>query len=306
LRSRELYPGWAHKLEALTGLNPEYWPCGILSPVYAEDGACDSLALHEHYPAANRQWLNQSAIHQHQPGLSSQVVGGWWYPEDAQVDNRSLAQVLWAAAKQLGVQLCEGIAVDGLRYQQNRVVGVETTAGGWQAEQYLLATGAWSSELLPVPVVPRKGQMLSVRVPREGQEVQPLRQVLFGTQIYIVPRHDGRIVIGATSEDVGFTPNNTPAGIQSLLGAAMKLYPEIRDFPTQEFWWGFRPATPDEWPILGPSSWANLTLATGHYRNGILLAPVTAALITNLILHQKFDPLLTHFHWERFGGMGAA
>ncbi|MHC5729364.1 MAG: FAD-dependent oxidoreductase, partial [Nostoc sp.] len=156
----------------------------------------------------------------------------------------------------------------------------------------------WSNELLPLPVRPKKGQMLSVRIPEFVPELS-LKRVLFGQDIYIVPRRD-RLIIGATSEDVGFIPDNTPEGIQTLLQAAIRLYPQLKHYPIQEFWWGFRPATPDELPILGTSHCQNLTLATGHYRNGILLAPVTAALIADFILEQKSDPLLADFHYSRF------
>ncbi len=302
LRSRALYPAWIDKLEALTGLNSGYWPCGILAPVFAEEIASGVASPDQPQLTGESQWLDRVAIHQHQPGLSPQVAGGWWFPQDAQVDNRALAQVLWAAAVQLGVELCEGVTVEAIHQQSKQVVRIETSVGNWQAEQYVLATGAWSAQLLPVPITPRKGQMLSVRVPTDSlqAEAQPLQQVLFGTQIYIVPRQDGRIAIGATSEDVGFTPHNTPAGIQSLLAQAFRLYPELQDFPTEEFWWGFRPATPDECPILGLGPCDNLIFATGHYRNGILLAPITAALLAGLILEQKTDPLLQHFSWQRF------
>jgi glycine/D-amino acid oxidase-like deaminating enzyme len=153
---------------------------------------------------------------------------------------------------------------------------------------------------LDIPVYPIKGQMLSVCVPEDCGVMQPLRTVLFGTGIYIVPRQDGRIIIGATSENVDFTPGNTPAGMQSLLAGAIKLYPELENYPILEFWWGFRPATTDELPILGASVWDNLTLAAGHYRNGILLAPVTAKLLADLIWNQKSDPLLAAFHYSRF------
>lgn len=291
LRSRSLYPEWIRKLESLTGLEAGYWPCGILAPVLAEDRASQSIS------SESQQWQDQVAIHQQQPGLSPDVIGGWWFSKDAQVNNRALGRILWTAAQELGVNLQEGVTVEAIHHHQEQVSEVQTSAGEWHAQQYILATGAWSRELLPVPVMPRKGQMLSVRVPALKQ---PLQQVLFGDHIYLVPRQDGRIVIGATVEDVGFTTGNTPGGIHSLLTAAIALYPPLQDFPLQEFWWGFRPATPDENPILGPSPYQNLTLATGHYRNGILLAPVTAALLTEFILHQKVDPLLADFHWQRF------
>ncbi|MFN6477835.1 glycine oxidase ThiO [Nostoc sp. DedQUE07] len=315
-RSRALYPDWTRKLEELTGLNTGYRACGILAPVFEEAGEQGSStsatlsdqgageqrsrgeSLSSSSPSSPSYWLNKEAIHQYQPGLGAEVVGGWWYPEDAQVDNQALAHVLRTAAESIGVELKDGITVEGFLQQQGQVVGVQTNAGIIRAAHYVLASGAWSNELLPLPVLPRKGQMLSVRIPEVSQEL-PLKRVLFGQDIYIVPRRD-RLVIGATSEDVGFMPNNTPEGIQKLLQAAIRLYPQLKHYPIQEFWWGFRPTTPDELPILGTSHCQNLTFATGHYRNGILLAPVTAALIANLILEQKSDPLLADFHYSRF------
>ena len=141
---------------------------------------------------------------------------------------------------------------------------------------------------------------MSVMVPPAQLANLPLQQVLFGEEIYIVPRRDGRITIGATSEDVGFSPHNTVAGVNQLLTNAVRLFPALQDFPVQQFWWGFRPATPDESPILGHSAYTNLTLAAGHYRNGVLLTPITARLIADLVWHQQTDKLLTAFSWERF------
>jgi len=296
LRSRALYPDWTRKLEEFTGLACGYWPCGILAPVYSIEHPKHSNGDGE----AVQEWLDRDAIELYQPGLGSEVVGGWWYPEDAQVDNRALAQALLTAAQSLGVDLKEGITVEAIQQQQRRVIGVQTSYGIIRAAHYILATGAWSHELMPVPVHPRKGQMLSLRVPEANHNSLYGNKVLFGSDIYIVPRRDRRIIIGATSEDVGFTPDNTPGGIQLLLQQAIRLYPQLQHYSIQEFWWGFRPATPDELPILGSSPCQNLTFATGHYRNGILLAPITATLIADLISNQKSDPLLEHFHYSRF------
>ncbi|MFB2837536.1 glycine oxidase ThiO [Floridanema evergladense] len=287
LQSRSIYPDWIRKLEEITGFETGYWSCGILAPVYH---AGEQLLT-------DKFWLNQEEIQQHQPGLSSEIVGGWWYPDDGQVDNRALAHVLWMAAQQLGIEVLEGVAVTEFVRENGRIKYVKTAVGDWQAERYVLATGAWSQELLPIPVYPKKGQMLSLRV---CSSPQPLNQVLFGDETYIVPRKDGRIVIGATSENVGFTPENTAAGIQQLLSGATRLYPPLKNLPILEFWWGFRPATPDELPILGTSAYENLTLATGHYRNGILLAPITALLIADLLEKQSANSLLGHFHYTRF------
>ncbi len=293
-RSLALYPDWIRKLEDLSGDNAHYWSCGILAPLFTEPTDLSAANPRQ----VNRIWLDRSAIHLSQPGLSPDVMGGWWYPDEGQVDSRALMQVLHHTAELLGVEIREGIAVTAIQQQQGQVVSVRTAAGDWQAGHYVLATGAWTPELLPVPVQPRKGQMLSVKVPQV--EGLPLHRVLYGEQSYIVPRQDGRIVIGATSESVGFTPNNTAGGIQTLLNGALRLYPSLRDYAIQECWWGFRPMTPDELPILGPSLCENLTLATGHHRNGILLTPITAQLIADRIWHQSVDPLLKSFSWERF------
>jgi thiazole synthase len=311
LRSRLLYPEWTRKLEELSGEPTGYWPCGILAPIYKNQGLGEFVITpSSDIPSLDcpAEWLDQDAINLCQPGLSSEVVGGWWYPEDAQVDNRALVRALWTAAESLGVDVRDGVTVEGIQQHQRSVVGVQTSAGVNRAEHYVLATGAWSNELLPIPVCPKKGQMLAVRVPDINYSNLPLQRVLYGSDIYIVPRRESRsetlrerrIVIGATSESVGFTPYNTPAGIQALLERAIRLYPQLQHYPIQEFWWGFRPATPDELPILGSSPCQNLTLATGHYRNGILLAPITAVLIADLISEQKSDPLLNHFNYSRF------
>lgn len=290
-RSRDLYPEWTRKLEEISGLSADYWSCGFLAPTYTprENPELEEASLSPAY------WLEGDAIHRHQPGLGSDVMGGWWFPEDAQVDNRSLARSLLVAVRELGITLKEDVTVEGILQKQGRVMGVQTSAGVEIAQHYVLATGAWSNDLLPIPVFPKKGQMLAVRMPELN-----LKRVLFGVETYIVPRRNGRIIIGATSEDAGFHGGNTPQGIQTLLDRAIRLYPALAHAEIEEFWWGFRPATPDELPILGASHCENLTLATGHHRNGILLAPITATLLADWILDRQADPLLAHFDLRRF------
>ena len=307
LRSRQMYPEWTRQLAQISGLAIEYWPCGILAPVLAgQTSEIDREPARE--PAKSRvsisssgipaYWMDGDAVREYQPGLGADVTGGWWFPEDGQVDNQLLARSLWVAAQKLGVNLEEGSAVESIERQDGKVVGVRTRDGIDRADIYILATGAWLEELLPVPVFPKKGQMLSVRVP-QGEDL-PLQRVLFGPGTYIVPRRNGQMIIGATSEDVGFTPGNTPSGMKGLLDRAIRMYPVLENYPIEEFWWGFRPATPDELPILGASDWRNLTLATGHYRNGILLAPICAKLLADSILDGKTDPLLETFSARRF------
>ncbi len=287
LASRDLYPEWINKIESISGLDPGYWQCGILAPYY-------------HQTCAGMDWLDRSTIHQHQAGLNPEIVGGYWYPADGQVDNRALMRSLLTACHHLEIDLRDRAQVTNIHRQQGQVTHLATTQGDMSAEHYILTTGAWSQQLLAIPVVPRKGQMLSVMIPPARRANLPLQQVLFGEEIYIVPRLDGRIIVGATSENVGFTTHNTLEGIKQLTTNALKLFPQLQDFPLHEAWWGFRPATPDELPILGASADANLTLATGHYRNGILLTPITARLIADLVWHDRSDSLLPAFSWQRF------
>ncbi|MEO0838994.1 MAG: glycine oxidase ThiO [Cyanobacteria bacterium J06643_5] len=318
-RSLYLYPDWTRKLSEITGLDTGYWGCGILAPVFGAEGAggvegargeniissSTSVTISSGSSPSSpssAQWLDKQTIHQYQPGLSKEVIGGWLYPDDAQVDNRALFQTLLNAAENLGVEIQEGIAVKGIIQQHGEVKGLQTDAGTLCADKYVLATGAWSNELFPLPVRPIKGQMLSFKAPLETKDLS-LNRVLFGEDIYIVPRRDGRIIIGATCEQVGFTPGNTPVGIQALLQAAIRLYPQLQNYPIEEFWWGFRPTTPDELPILGKSWCKNLIFATGHHRNGILLTPITAKLVADVVLEEteeKSDSLLNHFHYSRF------
>lgn len=301
LKSLSLYPNWIRTIEDQSGRSTSYWPCGILAPVYASPSSSSSSpSLSSPTPSA--QWFDQSTIHAVQPDLSAEVIGGWWHPDDGQVDNRELHDALWAAAEAMGVILKSGIQVDAIQQAHGRVAAIQTASEVWTADHYVLATGAWTPDLLPVPIQPVKGQMLAVRLPTQVSALMPLKRVLYGEQIYIIPRQDGRIIIGATVETVGFTPHNTPAGLQSLLREAIRLYPPIGNLPIEECWWGFRPGSPDQWPILGASSCENLTLATGHHRNGILLAPATALLIADWISSRASSDLLSAFSWERFGG----
>ncbi|MEM8777308.1 MAG: glycine oxidase ThiO [Cyanobacteria bacterium P01_G01_bin.49] len=293
LKSRWLYPEWVRKLQDLTGLDLGYNPCGILAPVY-------DLPTVEVRNNSTAQWLDKTAIRLYQPGLGDDVVGGWWYPEDGQVDNRQVVQALRQAAQALGIDIRDGVTVKTLQQKQGKVTSILTSQGELEAQTYVIASGSWASQLLPLPVRPIKGQMLAVGMPKQPNEPYDLQRVLYGPQTYLVPRYNGRLIIGATSEDVGWTPDNTPQGIETLIKRATRLYPKIANWPIEEFWWGYRPGTPDELPILGKYGCENLILATGHYRNGILLAPVTASLIADLIINQKSDPLLDKFQGDRF------
>jgi glycine oxidase ThiO len=282
--SHSLYADWTDKLTMATGLETGYWECGVLAPRY--DRPTDT------HPT----WQNRDQLVNHLPtdNLGAEVVGGYWFDTDGQVDNRALYQTIQVAAELAGVRVQTGVTVTA-QDLQDLSLGV----AGLVADRYILATGAWSQEILPVPVIPRKGQLIALQVP--PKESLPLNTVLFGTEIYIVPRQDGRIVIGATSEDVGFMAGNTSEGVKGLFDRAIRLCPALAKYPVIEQWWGFRPRTPDELPILGYSADPRLILATGHYRNGILLAPATAQIIADL-LFDKLHPLLSDCDYRRFIG----
>eukprot|EP00536_Pseudo-nitzschia_multiseries_P018719 jgi/Psemu1/230060/e_gw1.2973.5.1 len=257
-------------------------------------------------------WLDATQARELEPHLSPDIVGGWWFPEDASVDARRLTCSLKAA--------CVGAGVEFLCGARNEVTALDlqdgTCKGLWlgsengryiAAKAVLVANGAWMRNLLPVPLEPHKGQSLSLRMPKDRPPI--LKRVLFGGDSYIVPKADGRIVIGATVEAGSFDSAVTPAGIMHVLSYALELVPGLAELPIEETWAGLRPTTPDKGPILGETPWDNLFLAGGYWRNGVLLAPKTGHLLATLIADQNKDEsmlsqedqaMLDAFAWDRF------
>jgi len=278
IRSRDMYPQWIASLMQLSGQDCGYWCCGMIAPVLE---ASDHQAISEH-----PKYINLAESHKRQSGLGEAVLGALWLPSDGQVNNRKLLQALLTAARSLSIKILEGLTVYQIVRDQNRVTHLDTSAGKLQSERYVLATGAWTRSLLPLPIKPIKGQMLSV-----FDRDRKLQRVIYAPSCYIVPRQDGTIVIGATVEDNGFSQGNTASGIAQLLNSAITVYPAIADMQITETWWGFRPHAPNEVPLLGASDYENLILATGHYRNGILFAPITAKLITDFMVDGIADPI---------------
>ena len=279
IRSRDMYPQWIANLMRLSGLDCGYWCCGMIAPSLEES---DNLAI-----ASHPKYISRQESYERQSGLGESVLGSLWLPEDGQVNNRKLAEALINAARSLSIKILEGVTVYQIVRDDQRVTHLDTSVGKLQSDRYVLATGVWTRSLLPLPVKPIKGQMLSV-FDRDRQ----LQRVIYAPSCYIVPRQDGKIVIGATVEDKGFEQGITAAGIAQLLNRAISVYPAIANMPITETWWGFRPHAPNEIPILGASNYENLILATGHYRNGILFAPITAKLISDFIIDGIKDPIL--------------
>ncbi len=280
IRSRDMYPQWIANLMRLSGQDCGYWCCGIIVPVLLE-GDRKVLSAHPKY-------INREESHKRQSGLGDSILGSLWLPEDGQVNNRKLTQALLTAARSLSIKILEGTTVYEIVRDRDRVTHLDSSAGKLQSDRYVLATGAWTRSLMPLPIKPIKGQMLSVF---DGD--RKLQRVIYASNCYIVPRQDGTIVIGATVEDNGFLQGNTAAGIAQLLNSAIAIYPTIGDMQITETWWGFRPHAPNEVPLLGKSDYENLILATGHYRNGILFAPITAKLITDFMVDGIADFIQT-------------
>ena len=278
IRSREMYPQWIANLMRLSGQDCGYWCCGMIAPVLEES---DRQVISQH-----PKYINREESRKRQSGLGEAILGSLWLPEDGQVNNRKLIQALLTTARSLSIKILEGTTVYQIVRDQKRVMHLDTSAGKLQSDRYVLATGAWTRSLLPLPIKPIKGQMLSVF---DGD--RKLQRVIYAPSCYIVPRQDGTIVIGATVEDNGFSQGNTAAGIAQLLNRAIAVYPAIADMQITETWWGFRPHAPNEVPLLGASDYENLILATGHYRNGILFAPITAKLITDFMVDGIADSI---------------
>ena len=205
---------------------------------------------------------------------------------EATVDPRALTRATLAAAAARGAEIRAGAPVTGIVLEPGRCVGVRVEGEKISAAQVVVAAGSFSGQIETVkryaPTVPVRGQMVALR-----SEKVVLGCVLRAERGYVVPRPDGRIIAGSTLENAGFDKRVTPAGIQQVLAAALELVPALADAVVIESWAGLRPGSPDHLPILGPTDIEGLWIATGHYRNGILLAPVTAQVISEWILRGK-------------------
>jgi glycine oxidase len=301
--SLERVPAWVAQIEADSGLSCGLRPCGIVVPFA-------TAAERDVYPtAAWGEALTREGLERELPGIGPGWQAGLLFRQDGQIDNRrQLMRALERACVELGVRFQEGVEVLELLQEGDRLRGVRVrdaaaTVQTLEAATAVLCSGAWSAQLLPqLPVFPVKGQMLSLQGPREA-----LQRVIFGPGTYLVPREDGLLVVGATSErEAGFTEGLTPFGQRQLQAGIEALLPEASQWPPMERWWGFRPCTPDEGPLLGPSAVTGLWLATGHHRNGVLLAAITAELLGACLRAGGCSPeqqaLLDGFRWDRFNG----
>jgi glycine oxidase len=299
--SLERIPRWVAQIEADSGLTCGLRATGIVVPFKDEEER-------DRYPtAAYGEALNSQRLEQLLPGIAPAWKAGLLFDQDGQIDNRrQLMRALESACVDRGVNFQEGVEVLELLKQDGKLTGVRTRDSEGQLSTLncttaVLCSGAWSAQLLPeLPVFPVKGQMVSLQTPRGA-----LRHVIFGPGTYLVPREDGLVVAGATSEpEAGFNEGLTPQGQQSLNQGIAALLPDAVNWPPMERWWGFRPCTPDEGPLLGRGPIPGLWLACGHHRNGVLLAAITTELLADAITGHATSSeamkLLRAFRWDRF------
>lgn len=309
--SQALWPGFATELEDATGQSVDLRGEGTLVLAQTADDTAKLRFLLDFQRGLGLpvEWLNGAEVRRREPYLQPGVAGALYCREDHQVDNRKVAAALLDAARRAGAEIHENAPVDRLIVTGGRVTGLRVGERTIQADRVVLAAGAWSGgiEGLPEaarpPVRPVKGQMLCVRM---DPRFPLLNHVVWTPGTYLIPRLDGRLLVGATTEERGFDDRLTAGGQFALLEGAWRALPGIAELAIVESWAGFRPGSRDDAPILGETAVEGLILATGHHRNGVLLAPVTADGIARLILTGETDPLLRPFALDRFAPQGVA
>jgi glycine oxidase len=218
-----------------------------------------------------------------EPSLGPAARAAVWLPQEATIDPRLLTQAVLAAAQRRGVEILPDSPVTSVRLDGNHCAGIITAGTTIAAKCVIVAAGCFSGSIDWLarysPTRPVRGQILALR-PRGA----PIARTLRSSNGYLVPRPDGRVIAGSTLEDAGFDTHVTPAGVQQILAGIMELVPGLATAQLIDSWAGLRPGTPDNLPILGPTDVRGLYMATGHYRNGILLAPATARLLSDLVL----------------------
>jgi len=314
LLGRRLWPGFAAELEAASGVDLGYRDEGTLVVAPTRDDAEQLRSSYRFQTGLGLElaWLTGSEACRREPYLRPGIAAAVYSRDDHQVDNRRLVEALGRAFAAAGGRLHEETPVEALDVESGRARGL--WVGGRPGERHVeadvvvLAAGAWSPELagLPAgarpPVRPVKGQMLSLQM---DPRAPLLSHVVWAPKTYLVPRRDGRLLIGATVEERGFDRSLTAGGLYALLEAAWRALPAIEELPLGEMWAGARPTSRDDAPILGPSEVEGLVMATGHHRNGILLAPVTADLVSRFILTGTLDPVAAGFTLARFAAAAA-
>jgi glycine oxidase len=310
--SQARWPAFAAELQQASGIDVELRSEGTLVVALTADDQARLLhqLVFQQQLGLPLQWISAAETRRREPHLAGKLAGAVLSPQDTQVDNRKLAAALLVAAQAVGASISEHQPVSAISSNGGRVDGIVLADGSKvAADVVVLAAGAWSRNItglapeLRPPVRPIKGQMLALRM----DPAAPLiTHVVWAPGAYLVPRRDGRLLVGATVEEKGYDMTLTAGGVLTLLEAAWRVVPAVEELPIDEMWVGHRPGSRDDAPILGSGPLDGLVYATGHHRNGILLTPVTADAIARLVLDGEADPVIRPFGIERFISTRAA
>jgi glycine oxidase len=304
--SQARWPAFAAELQQTSGIEIGLRSEGTLVVALTAD---DQARLHHQLMFQQNlglplQWISAAETRRHEPHLAGKLAGAVLSPQDTQVDNRKLAAALRITAIAAGANINEHRPVSAISFIGERVDGIVLAdSTKVAADVVVLAAGAWSRDIAGIPpnlrppVRPIKGQMLALRMDAAAPLVT---HVVWAPGAYLVPRRDGRLLVGATVEEKGYDTSLTAGGMLTLLEAAWRAIPAVEELPIEEMWVGHRPGSRDDAPILGAAPIRGLVYATGHHRNGILLAPVTADAIARLVLDGLAEPLIRPFGIERF------
>lgn len=299
--SLALYPGLLEEVQETSGIDVEYDTCGLLRTARTEATAAALKALVERQGGcAGLEWVPPEALRQLEPALSPRILGAAYSPGDSNLNPGLLTQALALAAERLGADIRRGEAVTAFLGRGARLRGVSTYNGEVMGDAIVLAAGAWTGVLamrlgLRLETPPMRGQMLAYRS-------TAVRHMIWGEDGYLAPKPRGFLWAGATVEDTGFRARTTARGLSGMRRMASALVPALRGAEPVSAWAGLRPGSPDGLPVIGRAPGReNVYIASGHFRNGILLAPVTGKLLSKLVLEGTLDPLLAPFGPERFG-----
>ncbi|AIR97930.1 glycine oxidase ThiO [Streptomyces glaucescens] len=310
LASARRYPEFTAELTELTGQDLGYRRCGTLAVALDADDRAHLRELHalQRQSGLRSEWLSGRECRRLEPMLAPGVRGGLRVDGDHQIDPRRLAAALVTACERTGVAF-HRVRAERLTVVRDRATGVVTSDGTvLSAGQVVLAAGSLSGRLAGVPaevlppVRPVKGQVLRLTVPVRYAPFlsRTVRAVVRGSHVYLVPRENGELVVGATSEELGWDTTVTAGGVYELLRDAHELVPGITELPLTETRAGLRPGSPDNAPLLGPTALDGLLLATGHYRNGVLLTPVTGDALAHALTTGELPEEARPFSPRRF------
>jgi glycine oxidase len=303
LDSQRQWPQFRAALEAQSGGDIDFRQSGTLVVALSRD---EVERLRFRYDLHKRcglptRFIGGPEVRALEPALRPSVAAGLYCADDHQVDPRLVMAALRAAYIAAGGRVFEHCAVTAVDLEGGRVAGLTTARGGCRARTVVLTAGAWTGDLLPpgliVPVRPLKGQALAVRT---TGDTGTLAHIVWTEQIHMAPKGDGRLIVGATVEERGFDDAVTAGGLFALLEGARRAFPATEEMAIEAVWTGFRPSSIDDAPILGPTPIPGLLLATGHHRNGYLLAPATAFAIEALIADGALPVVAQPFGFDRF------